>query len=86
MSEERLARIETKVDQLAEAMVTMARMEERMITLFKKMDRYDEQQSSVEDRILALERSSIKRSAIEVLVDKAFWLIVGVGLTWLLKK
>lgn len=86
MSEERLARIETKVDQLADAMVTMARMEERMVTLFKRMDRYDDQQSKLDAKVSSLEKTSIKRSAIEVLVDKAFWLIGGAALTWFVKK
>lgn len=34
----RLNRIEEKLDKVSEAIVSLARMEERMITLFKRMD------------------------------------------------
>lgn len=86
MSEDRLVRIENKVDQLTEAMVTMARMEERMVTLFKRMDRYDETQAKFEAKLSTLEKTSIRRSAIETIVDKAFWIIGGGALTWFLKR
>jgi hypothetical protein len=86
MSEERLARIETKLDQLTDAMVTMARMEERMVTLFKRMDRYDEDQSALESKVSSLEKGSIKRGAIETVLDKAFWVIGGTAVAWFFKK
>lgn len=86
MSEDRLDRIEGKLDKLAEAMVTMARMEERMITLFKRMDRYDENLAKNEAKISALEKTSIGRGVIEKVLDKTFWLVGGGILTWFLKK
>lgn len=86
MSEERLARIENKVDNLAEAMVTMARIEERMITIFKRMDRYDEAQDNLDAKLSILEKNSIRRGAIEMLFDKAFWVIGGGFVAWYFKK
>lgn len=86
MSEERLARIENKVDNLAEAMVTMARIEERMVTIFKRMDRYDEAQDNLDAKLSILEKHSIRRSAIEMLFDKAFWVIGGGFVAWYFKK
>lgn len=86
MSEDRLVRIENKLDQLAEAMVTMARMEERMITLFKRMDRYDEHQTKLDGKLALLEKTSIKRGVLETILDKGFWVIGGGILTWYLKK
>ena len=44
MTEDRLTRIEDKLDKLSNAVVTLARMEERMITVFKRMDHIDDQQ------------------------------------------
>ena len=41
MNDERLFRMETKLDKLSEAVVAMARMEERMITVFKRLDMID---------------------------------------------
>ena len=42
MEDERLSRMETKIDKLSEAVITMARMEERMITVFKRLDMIDD--------------------------------------------
>ncbi len=86
MTDERLSRIETKLDQLAEAMITMARMEEKMVTLFKRMDKYDEGQSKMDARVQLIERATIKSGTFGYLVDKAFWIVLGVGLTFLAKK
>ena len=41
MSDERLGRMETKLDKLAEAVVEMARMEERVLTIFKRLEHMD---------------------------------------------
>lgn len=86
MSEDRLVRIENKLDQLAEAMVTMARMEERMITLFKRMDRYDEAHTKLENKLSLLEKTSTRRGVFEAVLDKGFWLVGGAILTWYLRK
>jgi hypothetical protein len=51
----RLDRIEEKLDKVGEAIISLARMEERMITLFKRMDMYDQQQSALESRVSNIE-------------------------------
>jgi hypothetical protein len=85
-AEDRLTRIENKLDQLTDAMVAMARMEERMVTLFKRMDRYDEAHVKLENKLSTLEKTSIRRSVVEAVFDKGFWLIGGGLLTWFLRK
>jgi len=45
-------RIEAKIDKMSDAIVSMARMEERMVTLFKRMDMYDERQNEVGRRFI----------------------------------
>lgn len=86
MSEERLARIENKVDSLAEAMVTMARIEERMVTIFKRMDRYDEAQDGIDAKLSNLEKHSLKRGVIETILDKALWIVAGGFVAWYIRK
>jgi hypothetical protein len=86
MSEERLARIENKVDNLAEAMVLMARIEERMITIFKRMDRQDEAQSNMETKLAVLEKHSVKRGVVETAIDKLLWLVIGGAVMWYFRK
>ena len=86
MSEERLARIENKVDNLAEAMVTMARIEERMVTIFKRMDRYDEAQDRIDSKLDALDKNSNRRNVIESILDKGFWIVVAGAVMWYFRK
>lgn len=77
VEDQRLSRIELKLDKLSDAVVSLARMEERMLTLFKRMDSYDQKQIIVESRVTEVEKVSISRGAIFRLVDKMVWLIVG---------
>lgn len=78
MDDARLARIEQKLDKLSDAVVSLARMEERMLTLFKRMDKYEQAQDNLSERVAEVEKISIGRGAIFRLVDKATWIIVGV--------
>lgn len=77
VEDQRLSRIELKLDKLSDAVVSLARMEERMLTLFKRMDSYDQKQIILENRVMEVEKVSISRGAIFRLVDKMVWLIVG---------
>ena len=86
MSEERLARIENKVDNLAEAMVTMARIEERMVTIFKRMDRYDESQDKINAKLDGLDKNSNRRNVIESILDRGFWIVVAGAVMWYFRK
>jgi hypothetical protein len=67
----RLNRIEEKLDKVGEAVVSLARMEERMITLFKRMDAYDERQNKMDERLGQIEINYAKNSWIE----RAAWVI-----------
>ncbi|MGI3164970.1 hypothetical protein [Pseudooceanicola sp. 200-1SW] len=75
--ENRLARIEEKLDKLSDAVVAMARMEEQMITLFKRMDRYDIELRELMRQVAALERVSFGRGVFFRSLDKLIWLVVG---------
>lgn len=77
MSEDRIDRIESKIDKMAEAMVTLVRMEERMVTLFKRMDKYDAIHTGLDERLSEVEKVTIQRGAIGQIVDKGFWLVAG---------
>jgi Flp pilus assembly protein TadB len=78
MDDARLARIESKLDKLSDAVVSLARMEERMLTLFKRMDKYEQAQDNLTERVTEVEKISIGRGAIFRVVDKATWIVVGV--------
>lgn len=76
--DDRLERIEKKLDHLSEAVVSLARMEERMITLFNRMDRYELAQDKIDEKLADVEKTSVSRGAIFRVVDKATWIIVGI--------
>jgi hypothetical protein len=85
MSDERLTRIETKLDKLADAMIAMARMEEKMITLFRRMDKYDESQGKIDTRLQAVEKNNIQTNTFGYLVDKAVWIILGAAAAFIIR-
>jgi hypothetical protein len=61
MNDERLSRMETKLDKLSEAVVAMARMEERMITVFKRLDMIDDAWKEYDKRMDDIEKQALTR-------------------------
>ena len=77
----RLNRIEEKLDKVGEAIISMARMEEKMITLFNRMDSYDKKQSEVEKRLGGVEVNQASNAWIE----RIMWLIIGAIVAYFIK-
>ena len=85
----RLGRIEEKLDKLADAVVSLARMEERMLTLFKRIEVYEIKQTQLEQRVTDIELQDAGQNSIYRILDKAVWLVVGVAVAFffdILKK
>ena len=61
MNDNRLSRMEEKLDKLSEAVISVARIEERMISVFKRLDRVDEGFNKWDKRMDELEQTSIKQ-------------------------
>ena len=61
MNDNRVSRMEEKLDKLSEAVTSMARIEERMISVFKRLDRVDEGFNKSDRRMDELEQTSIRR-------------------------
>ena len=87
MTDERLTRIEDKLDKLSNAVVTLARMEERMITIFKRMDNFDEQQKHMWDRVRKLDEISASRGQKLHFMERIWWIVltaaVGAGFVYM---
>jgi hypothetical protein len=75
----RLGRIEEKLDKLADAVVGLARMEERMLTLFKRIEKYEEKQEELVERVSAIELEDAGKNSIYRILDKSVWLVVGIA-------
>lgn len=87
MSEEqRLDRIEQKLDKLADAVVSLARMEERMLTLFKRMDGHETRISKNEEAVDELKgKVGVNGQALRF-AERVFWIVVAAGVTYAFKS
>lgn len=81
MTEDRLARIEEKLDKMSEAIVSLARMEERMVSLFKRMDTYDQQQDALGARLTKLEVSLANSDGSNKWVERVIVAIISGAIT-----
>ena len=72
-----LARIESKLDRVETAIVSLARMEERMVTLFNRMDRYDGEQRDMLKRVAELELVTFGRGLFFRWADRLGVAIIG---------
>jgi len=77
LNEDRLTRIEQKLDKLSDAVVSLARMEERMVTLFNRMDNYDTNQQKVIERVTELEKKLATKVNTMRIGEKFVWLLIG---------
>lgn len=84
--EQRLDRIEQKLDKLADAVVSLARMEERMLTLFKRMDNHDGRISKVEDDVTEVKGKVGTNGQALRFAERVFWIVVATGVTYAFKS
>jgi len=84
MNEDRLNRIEKHLDKMSAAMVDMARMEERLVSAFKRIDNVVEYQKKADERLDELEKQAIARGQKIAFAERIFWMICtgAVGLAF----
>ena len=71
----RLERIENKLDEVGKAIVALARMEERMITLFKRMDSLDAEQAAHGRRLTLVENKVGNNGQALRFAERLFWIV-----------
>ena len=86
MTDARLERIEKKLDEMGEAIVALARMEERMVSLFKRMDSYDKAQTRTTDRLEKLEKVQGVNGQTLRFAERVFWIIISAVVGYLFFK
>ena len=79
----RLERIENKLDEVGKAIVALARMEERMITLFKRMDTLDNEQAAQARRLSLVENRVGSNGQSLRFAERLFWIIATSGVGYL---
>ena len=85
MTEDRLQRMEDKVDGMSQALITMARMEERLITVLEGRDAFDETAKKIDDRRNEAEKQAIARGQKIAFAERLFWMVLSgaVGLAFI---
>jgi hypothetical protein len=76
----RLSRIEAKIDTLAEAMVKITRMEERLLRHGDGMDRLTIQLGDHEQRLRTIEHTSKRNGIVIGAFERFGWAIISAGL------
>ena len=84
MTDDRLDRIEGKVDKLSDAVVEMARMEERLVTVYKRIDNVEALLKKMDDRLDQMERQALVRGQKIAFAERLFWMVItgAVGLAF----
>ena len=84
MSDERLCRMEDKLDKLSEAVVEMARMEERLLTIFKRFEHMGAAFKKYDDRVDEIEKQALIKGQKIAFTERLFWMVVtgAVGLAF----
>ena len=72
----RLDRIETKLDQLADAMVAMARAEEKLAGLKEDHDRTFERMNRLSQKLDAIELQVTENAQTVAIINKLFWVAI----------
>jgi len=77
--------MENKIDELTKVVTSMARIEERMITLFKRMETYEFRHDNLDSRIGDVEKTVTKTGVVDQVLEKGFWVVIGGGIAYVVK-
>ncbi|QDP46564.1 MAG: hypothetical protein Unbinned4098contig1000_24 [Prokaryotic dsDNA virus sp.] len=72
----RLERIEDKVDRLAESLITVARVEERIATMLADQANINKRLNKHSDRLDNVEDGLLKTQGVSRVAERLFWLVM----------
>ena len=72
----RLERIEVKLDKFSDTVSDLARIEERMLSVFKRLDRHEKRLDDQEDDLKNLSNSVLVNSKTSSSIERLFWVII----------
>lgn len=74
MSEDRLNRIEIKIDKLADAMVSIATAEVKLVNMEQKYSAQYERMNRFSEKLDALEKVTTENAQTVTTINKLFWI------------
>ena len=75
----RLVRIEDKVDRLAESLITIARVEERITTMLANQNEINKRLGKHSGRLDCVERNQAKTMTVGRVFERVFWIAFTIG-------
>jgi hypothetical protein len=75
--EDRLSRLEQKIDMLSEAVVSLARVEERLVTVFNRQSHIEAKVENIDNKVDELSQGMVSSKLIERLI----WVIIVAGVS-----
>lgn len=78
---ERLDRIEEKIDKMSEAIIALARAEEKITTLAAFSKQQAEQLMKITDRLDDLEKKVSQNASTVNIINRIFWIIIAAAAT-----
>ena len=80
--ESRLQRIESKLDKLGDTITELARIDERLVSAHKRVDRHEVRLDGIEDRVNEMETLQAKFTGKGMLVERAGWIVFASVVAW----
>ena len=77
MSEDRLNRIETKLDKLTDIVASIARVEEKMVANTRRVENLEHRVEATEEEVDELKETVRDNQGVAKFADKLFWIVVG---------
>jgi len=82
VTENRLVRLEKKIDDLQHAVISLARVEERLTTVFNRQSGIEQKVNNMDTSIDKLQRNAASGAYME----RLFWIVVVAAVTWLSRQ
>jgi len=73
----RLEKLEDKIDKLSEAVIAIARIEERVTTVLKQNDRFIARLDRLEDRVENVEQKAMLNAKGLGMFERIFWIAIS---------
>lgn len=73
----RLEKIEDKIDKLSDAVISIARIEERVNTVLKQNERFFTRMDKLENRVETVEQKALVNKTGIGSIERFFWIIVS---------
>jgi len=75
--QDRLSRMESKIDKLSDAVIALARMEERLVTVFNRMNKYDKKQEEMDEKVTELATHVSTNGQTLRFAERIFWILAS---------